>query len=209
MSANLNLMPNEAVILKEVRVARSGTMGLYTDELILTNLTLVCVNKNIFGNVKNVIRHPLNQIKVFNGNPQAIVGKKTNGDTALEVYFLNGVETVTFQTGSKKKAKKWAEAIVSAICGQSGESVGTTNSDKDYDPSTVVGAFKEIRDEFKEVGVELMGELGFKRRKKKDKGSSTSISEKVGKKCMSCSASLIGIRGQVVKCRYCDTSQTL
>lgn len=32
---------------------------------------------------------------------------------------------------------------------------------------------------------------------------------KINKKCISCSAPLIGYKGQLVHCKYCDTDQTL
>ena len=63
-------------------------------------------------------------------------------------------------------------------------------------------------DQFKDAAAELFGAFGFKPGKKKSASTSQGV-ERVGKKCVSCSASLIGNRGQVVKCKYCDTEQAL
>ena len=81
------------------------------------------------------------------------------------------------------------------------------DDDEDSDDS-VLGAFKEVGEQFKEVGSELLGSLGFKPGKQKT-SSASQESERVSKKCVSCSAPLVGNRGQVVKCKYCDTEQIL
>lgn len=210
MASNFNLMPNESIILKETSVAHGGVMAVYTDELILTNLAIICINKGVFGNTKNIYRYPLNQIKMYNGKPQAIQGKLSNGVPALEVYFMNGMESFNFQTMNKRNIQRWIDEITKVICGLSDDMSNLDNSnDNDYDSDTLVGAFKEVGDQFKEVGSELMGAFGIKMPKINTKSSSNNASEKVSKKCTSCSAPLIGVRGQVIKCKYCDTNQTL
>ncbi|WP_416143786.1 PH domain-containing protein [Planococcus koreensis] len=75
----VNLMPNESIILKSKNVMHGGLMANYTDELILTNQNIIHVKKGVFGNTKNVKKYPLNQIKIFNGKSQAILGKQRNG----------------------------------------------------------------------------------------------------------------------------------
>ena len=206
MAAKYNLMPNESIILKETGVAHGGVMAIYTDELMLTNLNIVCTSKGMFGGTKNIYQYPLNQIKRYNGKPQAIMGKLSNGTQCLEVYFMNGSsESFNFQSSNKATINKWIREINRLLVG---DSLDEEEMDADYDPNTLVGAFKEVGSQFKDVVTELLGSLGFKKKKKKtaqnDQGP-----VKVSKKCISCSAPLVGYKGKVIKCRYCDTEQTL
>ena len=213
MAVKFNLMPNESIILQEVSVAHGGVWAIYTDELILTNLNIYCVNKGTFGNTKKIFNYPLSQIKKYNGKPQVMMGKLSNGTPSLDIYFMNGSsESFNFQSGNKKNINKWIDAINNIVGGGSDSnnlSMDDDSYDDDDDSDTLVGAFKEVGSEFKEVGVEFLGALGFKPGKKKSPNSSVAGSETVSKKCSSCSAPLIGKKGQVIKCKYCDTKQTL
>lgn len=82
--AKYNLQANEYVILKNNRVLHGGARASYTDELILTNLNIVLIKKGIFNKVKNIQTYPVNQIKVFDGNAQAKLGKQRSGFPQLE-----------------------------------------------------------------------------------------------------------------------------
>ena len=211
--AKYRLMPNESIILQEVSVAHGGVMAIYTDELILTNQNLVCINKGVLGNTKNVFQYPLSQVRRFNGRPQVMMGKLSNGIPTLDVYFNNGgCESFNFQSGNKRNIKKWMNAIVSILEGDDPLNNDSLDDD-DYDSDTLVGAFKEVGDQFKDVGNEFLDVLGFKPRRKSAKAAAVPVAgaagERVSKKCMSCSAPLNGLRGQNVKCKYCDTEQTL
>ena len=207
MAAKYNLMPNEFIILKETGVAHGGLMAIYTDELMLTNLNIVCTSKGMFGGTKNIFQYPLNQIKRYNGKPQAIMGKLSNGTQCLEVYFMNGSsESFNFQSSNKATINKWIKEINRILVGDSQDDENT--QDDDYDPNTLVGAFKEVGSQFKDVGTELLGSLGFNPGRKK----SAQVEQgpvKISKKCISCSAPLVGYKGKVIKCRYCDAEQTL
>ncbi|MDK7337204.1 hypothetical protein [Pauljensenia sp. UMB0895] len=202
------LMPNEAVILKEVSVAHGGVRAVYTDELMLTNLNIVCTNKGMLGNTKNILQYPLSQIKKYNGRPQVIMGKLSNGMPCLEVYFINGgKESFKFQSGNKKKINQWIKAIGELVGGESVDQ-STDIDTNDYDgEDTLVGAFKEVGEQFKDVGTEILGSLGFRLGKKMS--APNQGVERISKKCVSCSAPLVGNKGQTVKCKYCDTEQSL
>lgn len=197
MAAKYTLAPNESMIMKEESVAHGGVMAIYTDELMLTTQNIVCISKGMFGNAKNVFVYPLNQIKRFNGKPQVMTGKLSNGTATLDVYLMNGsVESFNFQTGNKKTISKWIAEITKLL---GGGDVTAVEDDDEYDPNTLVGAFKEVGNQFRDA-------LGFKPVAKK---FSTPVQERITKKCISCSAPLNGIKGQVVHCKYCDTDQTL
>ncbi|SEF91253.1 hypothetical protein SAMN04487934_1056 [Eubacterium ruminantium] len=184
MAEKLNLMANESIVLKDVGVAHEGS--IYTNELILTNLNIILINKGMLGKTKSVDRFPLNQIKILDGKPQVLQGKKSNGSATLDIVFVRGVESFSFQ--SQSNISKWIKAITNTLGYEVDES--RVNDDS----GTLIGAFKSIKS-----GV--MDAIGIKQKEK--------IEEKITKKCISCSAPLVGVAGQVVKCKYCDTSQTL
>lgn len=195
----LKLQADEVVVLQEIGVEHGfGLTSAYTDELYLTNRNIYCVNKGIFGNTKNIFCYPLNQIKRLNDRPQAMLGKKSNGTPSLEIYFINGNESFSFRSGNRIKIQKWIKEI-SKMLGYS------ELPDEEFDNSdTPIG-------ELKGVFNDAMSELGFNFQlgKKKTSNSINHRESKINKKCISCSAPLIGIKGQMVQCQYCDTQQTL
>ncbi len=201
MALKLNLAPNESIVLKEACVAHGGVMAIYTDELILTNLNVICINKGMFGNTKNIYYYPLSQLKQYNGKAQAVLGKLSNGTPALELYFVNGVETFNFQSDNKKTINKWISSI-SEIVGCKNVTDFPTENDDEVDPDSIASAFKEVADEFRAA-------FGIKTKKKTTNKNIISEPTTINKKCISCSAPLVGKRGQVVHCKYCDTDQTL
>ena len=77
---NYHLEPSEAILIQSTGVVceGGGLMNAYTDELILTNMNIIHVRKGMFGNTKGVQKYPLNQVKVINGEAQAIMGKSSN-----------------------------------------------------------------------------------------------------------------------------------
>lgn len=194
--AKFNLMPNESIILKSEGVMYGGLMAAYTDELILTNQNIILVKKGIIGNVKNVKKFPVNQIKMYNGEPQAIVRKNQNGLNGLEIYFLNGHESFGFRSSNKKEVVQWVNAICKLLTGQESTTVpaGVVIPGTEYLVETIKGTVDTFKNAF---GV-----------KSKATGKSVS-SEKLTKKCISCSAPLSGKKGQTMHCKYCDTDQVL
>ena len=65
------LQTNESLIMKSERVLYGGVLSTYTNELILTNMNIVLIIKGVFGNSKDIRQYPIDQIKIFNGQPQA------------------------------------------------------------------------------------------------------------------------------------------
>lgn len=196
--AKVKLLPNESVILKSDRVLHGGVMASYTDELILTDQSIIYVSKGMLGNTKSIQRFPVNQIKMYEGEPQALMGKSQNGSQQLEIYFLNGHECFSFQSSNKKEIIKWINAICKLLTGH--ESTRVLNNGSGGIPGTefLAETLRGTVDTFKNAFVS--------RGKAKAEGVS---SERVTRKCISCSAPLTGIKGQTVHCRYCDTDQVL
>jgi hypothetical protein len=191
MAARYNLQPNEVVLLKDESVAHGGSGAAYKDELILTNLNLVLLQKGMFGNPKGVLNFPLNQIKVYNQQAQAAIGKARNGTNLLEVYLLNGEEKFSFQSGGKKKLNEWIAKINHAVTGQ--ESPVQQASGMALPGAALVAGV--LNDTF---GV-------FKSKF----GSKSAAPVKVAGKCHSCGAPATGFQGQTITCEYCGAAQQL
>jgi len=111
------LQPSEAIVLKEASVTNGGAFASFTDELVLTNQSLLLIKKNLFGGVKGVFTFPLSHIKVYNNQAQAFHAKTGNGD-ALDVYFIDHHEQFRFQQGGKRKVLTWAAKINEVVTGQ-------------------------------------------------------------------------------------------
>jgi hypothetical protein len=201
--ANYNLQPNESIIMKSDRVSHKEGIfsAYYTDELILTNLNIVLISKGAFGNTKNIQTYPVNQIKVFNGQAQAILGKQKTGSPQLEVYFLNGQESFGFE--SKKEINKWVDNINQLV---TGNPIDSKTSESKAIPGTeyIAETLKDTVDTFKEA-------FGLKTKINNSKNVNSAPAEKVAvtQKCTACGASISGYKGQVVYCQYCDTKQQL
>lgn len=178
--ADLGLQPNEGILLQYEDVVHNHK----STELVLTNMNLISVEpKGLFKTT--VLKYPLNQIKVLNGQAQVSV-IKMNDEWTLQVLFKNGSELFRFpgefyERGKKKQtAEKLAEEISKMLTGHSAQ--------PSIDTSLKGGAKMAL------------GALGIK------VGKSP---ENVTIKCMGCMAPLSGQKGQTVKCKYCDTDQTL
>lgn len=181
-----NLRSDEVVIIKHNRIARGGIMASYSDELILTNLHLILISKSIFGKVKNTSRFPVDEIKVFNGKAQTILGKRANGTPQLEVYFTNGQEFFGFE--SKKVVKDWIKAINQLVSGQDAAIGG-------FDDRTIPGT-EFIASSIKDTLNTVKGVFGKQ-------------PVKVSQECKSCGAPISGFEGQFVRCQYCETNQQM
>jgi hypothetical protein len=189
--AEYNLQPNEALLLKEERVRHGGTFASYTDELILTNLNLALVKKGIFGNSKGIRVFPINQVKVYSGQAQAVVGQDKNGTPALEVYFVDGEEKFAFQSGGKKKILTWAARINQVVTGQ--------ESPVEQDTGMALPGAELVAGVLKDTFGVFKAKFGSK----------TAAPVKVAGKCTGCGAPTSGTCGSAVTCEYCGTVQQL
>jgi hypothetical protein len=195
--AEYQLSPNEFIIIKNDHVYHGNDSG----EIILTNLSLVHITeKGAFKKTYITQKYPIDQIKVFNGKAQVLLGKNGN----IDIYLINGQESFKFWNNetffSEKKAEKDAINFIDAINQLfSGEVVNTNTSSKAMIPEIeiITDTLGDTVDAFKSA-------LGFNTKK-----SSTIPIEKTTKKCNSCGATISGKKGQVVRCSYCDADQQL
>ena len=182
--ANYSLAANEGIIIQYEGVYHNRKQS----EIVLTNQNLICVEatRGMFKTTYNVFKFPVNQIKVVDGQAQASVVKEGR-DWTLQVLLKNGTEKFKFSgefyelIKKKQEADKWVEQISLLLTGKSAENITDT---------TLMGGVKNVLDS-----------IGINVKSKK--------SENITSKCIGCLAPLSGQQGQTVRCKYCDTEQTL
>lgn len=114
------LRSDEAVLLQAERVQRREGKRGGSDGLILTNLHLIVLDRGVLGRTEAEYL-PLSRVKVVDGQSQALATKSRGGQPQLEVFFLDRHEVFTFQSGGKRAAVKWANAINSTVTGRGAE----------------------------------------------------------------------------------------
>lgn len=188
----INLQPNEVVLLQEKGVKHGGFWANYTDELVLTNLNLILSKRGMMGNSKGTFTFPLSEIKVHNGQAQALLGESANRTPQLQVYFVGGQENFEFQSG-KRTAVKWASKINDTVTG--------SVTPVDEGPASVLSAIP---------GAEALADtLGDTINVFKNKFRSAPKVVPVSTQCHGCGAPASGHQGSVVVCEYCGARQTL
>lgn len=181
---NYGLMPNEGMIIQYDGVYHNQKQS----ELVLTNQNLICVEKNngLFKTTYNVLKFPVNQIKVVNGQVQAFI-VKDGDDWIFRVLLRNGTEEFKFSCDlfdrlkKKQEADRWVEQINLLLTGKSADNTLDTSP---------IGNLKKA-----------LGSMGINIKTKQP--------ENVTLKCIGCMAPISGQKGQTVCCKYCDTEQTL
>ena len=181
----LKLNPGETVIMEHTEIGYGKQIGPRKNELTLTNQSLILAKKGLFGKVKDVIRFPLEEISISNGQAQVRVAKADFVTPALDVYFSSGRERFTFTW--EDDVKDWANAINTLLTGQE--------------------AIYKKNDWTEDIG--KMADTLFNASKKVRKTFGIKSTEMFTCKCPSCGASLSGTEGENVQCPYCGTFVTL
>jgi hypothetical protein len=179
----------------------NAVRGRASIELILTNLNLVVINKRTLGKSRGIETFPLNQIKVHNGQAQALMGG-TSGYQSLEVYFLHGQEEFRFIKGGKKTIQTWIGKINEAVTGQPAAENGSSGSPG---IDLVADALSSVPGGDRVAGV-LKGTLGAFNSKR---GAKPEAVVQIATKCVSCGAAVSGVQRQTVTCSYCLSAQQL
>ncbi len=185
--AEYRLQPNEVFLLKEDNVSYSGGPGL--SDLRLTNLNLVIIRKGILGVGKGMAMIPLDTIKVYNQQAQAVVGRSRSGQPELAVYVLDGnTHKVTFHSAmGTKKAAAWATQINEVVTGQKAPETATGMAIPGA--GLVAGVLKDTISVFKsKLGPAPVQTAG---------------------KCRTCGAPISGMQAQTLACGYCGSVNQL
>ena len=168
------------------------------DEVVLTNKSLVLavtVPDGAFRTARYLKRLPLEQALDDLGVPRTAVTKVDNS-YVLNVAFSDETVSLCFAGGSAGAARRWEQAISSAAVGDL-DSIGA-----DGETADMLG---DLLEEAKGTFGALFGGTGHPRKK-------AELPERpmtVTKRCMGCHAPIVGRKGSVVTCGYCDTKQTL
>lgn len=172
---------DEVVLLKDSKVSAKGS----SVTLILTNRSIIQINKSFWGTNKDAEKYPLLDLKEHNGKPNILVGKAPNGNARLELYFDWYELYYSFQ--GLFAERKWAKAI-----------------EKAYKAC----AEEKKRNERTKMKVEdllspLKSTLESARNAIVPKPKAPVIKEI---KCPRCGAELSGEIDSEVTCSYCDTN---
>ena len=227
--AKIDLGHDEVILQQDTSVVhdRGRMFDSYDNELILTNHALIVVHKGPFGGVKDVCRFPLNDIKIVNGAPQAVLGRSSSGDSQLHVYFSSGVEAFTLDepddgfeegegsafsnlfTSEKEKAKRksrkekeyvsfWCDSIARAVLGlPQVEFMEGHGASRAGVMQAAVGGIAAA------MGVAPDGSP------RHSAAASAEAPVHATCRCIGCMAPLSGVRGQKATCSYCDTEQVI
>ncbi len=186
---NLQLQPNEGVVLQNEDVARRLRRGHDDGTLVLTTKSLYFYKGH--GKKAEITTLPLRQIKMIDGQPQAVVsGSKSK--PVLQVFMLSGqVEEFEFKkfslaSNAQKEIEKWITSIHQLVR----ETASSRQATITIQP---VSADQSAADSMQNGQNPLPG------------GTMT----KVSGRCVGCMAPIFGNKGEMVRCKYCDTDQIL
>lgn len=194
-----NLGQGEFVVLQRsdvILVSDEGRDPL--DEVVLTNKNLVLVvtvHEGAFRSSRYLKRLPLEQVLDDMGVPRTAVTKVDNS-YVLNVAFADETVSLSFAGGSAGAARRWERAVSSAAVGDLG-GIGTDSEAGD----TLGDLLEETKGAF---GV-LSGGAGETSKKAELPKRPMTVT----KRCVGCHAPIVGRKGTVVTCSYCDTKQTL
>ena len=187
MSEELKLNPDESVIMSANQIGYgNGLFGGGKNELILTNQALLLKVKGMFGNTKEVLRFPLSEIRIVNGQVQALPGKKDIVTPTLDIYFNSGMERFLFIW--ERDVKNWIEHINSVITGA---------------PVRERGEFDDMFEDMAKLSAVADTLSGSVNKVKSALGIRST--EQIALRCPGCGASLSGTEGEVGKCPYCGS----
>ena len=185
MSDSFTLNPGEQIIKRNSEVGYGdGPFIRQNSELILTNQSLILQKKNLFGKNTEVVRFPLSDIVISDGQAQVRVGQKDNVTHTLDVYFTTGMES--FVITWEEEIKQWANEINTLLTG-----------------GPAIYKMDEWVDEMQEMAEKLTGTVINVR-----KAFGIKSTEAASGRCPGCGASLAGTAGETVQCPYCGTYYT-
>lgn len=209
MAVKYKLLPNESIILQANRIAKGGVIPTLTDDLLLTNLNIVWLDKSVLGTVKSIVTFPLNQIKIFENKAQVFVNKAPNGTPQLDIFFRDGEEVFGFE--KRSEAVKWANEINRLLTGDTLEELDEPGYSSTMTPGAAMMdalGMGMMTDQVKTTVDTFKSAFGLRTTETETKTKTVKI-QKVTTNCKGCHAPLAGLKGKIVTCKYCDTKQTL
>jgi len=193
--------PDETKVLSDGDVRRCGdASGQIGRELLLTSRNIVYTwetRKLIGHGTRQSDTYPLSRLKTVDGVVQAKYTERAYTAT-LDLFFIDDTVSFEFRKDSKDASKKavaqWLDAVSRQSTGQPSEEAAKLRKTI-FGVEMLAGALKGTIDSFAKT---------FSGRDQ-DEGSTKTVTSK----CIGCRAPLSGRQGASVRCRYCDTEQTL
>lgn len=121
---------NGEKIVYKTSCVRHGFWGAYTNNLIITNQSVILEKHGLFDNYKGIERYNYQDIK------QAILGEAQNGEKQLEIYIENKVEDFALQSGDQDEL----DIIIMAINDQ------MKSNNENYDYNYYNNLVKSVKD---------------------------------------------------------------
>lgn len=180
----LVLDPEECVLLKNENVSYGSGLAKSESDLILTNKAIIFVKKGLLGVGKNQLRFPLEKIKIYENKAQAMEGKTSTGEPALDIYFLDGQENFGFK--NKKDISTWIKKINELL-------VKDKKDESDENKNPVIPGTEFIAKTLKNTIDSCSDILGFKKK-----------NVKITINCPNCGATVTGTKGESEPCPFCD-----
>lgn len=183
-----DLRSDEAVLVECSDVTlNDGKLFSSAGTLVLTSRNILFATTNMFGKVKNIDRHPLSDVKVYDDKAQVKIDEKLGEPATITIFFKNG--QISYTANEKGRAKEFVNQLNKVVTGREDDLVA-----KSAIPGT---AF---------VAETLKGTIGTF---KNAFGIKQKEPEKCALNCPRCGASISGIKGRVTQCPYCDSSVQL
>lgn len=170
----------------EAFIARASdvTVGMFGKaDLILTNKNIVQINKGFWNEETGFEKYPLSSLKVYNGKANIVVTKNSAGKHQVELYFNNSEKIYSFDKVSAES--KWISDVKKA------HRQYLENAEKARRKSSKnVNIFKVLTDSAKSLVPQH-------------------ISIPKAFKCRKCGAELHGLKGENIRCEYCNYENTI
>lgn len=154
--------------------------------LVLTNKQILFATLNIFGKVKDVDRHPLSDIKVFDGMVQAKLDAKFGENPVLNIFYKNGQASYTLI--DKSKAIEFVKKLNKTV----------TGDDIEVETGLSAGAAM-LGEALRSTTAAFKNAFGIKEPEP----------ETIVMSCTGCGAKITGVKGSLVKCEFCGCSVKL
>lgn len=179
------LESNEVVLVEcEKAVPRENNFFNTEGVLVLTNKNILWVTTNFFGKVKDIIKHPLSDIKIYDGKAQVKLEEKFGEEPVLSLYYKNG--QISYRMYEKANVKDFVNQLNKTV----------TGSDEDIVVKGAIPGVAFVGETIKGTADAFKSAFGIKPKK----------AEQAAIQCTYCGAKISGIKGTVVKCEYCGSS---
>lgn len=171
---------DEAVITR----ASDVTVGIFgRADLMLTNKNIVQINKGFWNEETGFEKYPLASLRIYNGKANIVVTKNNAGKRQVELYFNNFEKIYFFDKVSIEN--KWISDVKKA------HRQYLENAEKARrKTSKNINILKALTDSAKSLIPQR-----------------TPISKTF--KCKKCGAELHGLKGETIRCEYCNYENTI